>query len=54
MTERLGFGVRGWAGVCSLDGSVVAHPNREFVLEQRNLFNERVQEELAAAGQAVR
>lgn len=54
MTDRLGFGERGWAVVFSPDGTVFAHPNREYVLEQRNLFNEREQEELAAAGQAVR
>lgn len=51
VTDQLGFGESGWAMLFSPDGTLYAHPNREFVLEQRNLFTDT--EDLASAGQAI-
>lgn len=52
MTDRLGFGENGWAVILGKDGTTYAHPNREYVMEQRNVFTD--QRELAGIGQAIR
>jgi len=40
ITDRLGFGVSGWAMILGPEGTLFAHPNRDYVLEQRNLFTD--------------
>lgn len=52
ITDRLGHGENGWAVILGSDGTVYAHPDREYVLEQRNLFTD--QGELSEAGRAVK
>ncbi|NMB00710.1 MAG: methyl-accepting chemotaxis protein [Firmicutes bacterium] len=52
ITDRLGFGENGWAFIFHRDGTLYAHNNREYILEQRNLFQD--QGELASAGKAIR
>jgi len=52
ITDRLGFGERGWAIILNSDGTLFAHPNRQYVLDQRNLFTD--QANLAEAGAAIK
>lgn len=52
ITDRLGFGETGWALVVNSDGTIFAHPNRDYVLERRNMFTDTGN--LAEAGEAVR
>ena len=51
ITDRLGFGDHGWAHVLGVDGTVYAHPNRSYVLEQRSIFADTG---LATVGRALR
>lgn len=51
ITERLGFGEGGMAFIFSQDGTVMASPVREYVLEQRNIFTDTA--ELADIGRAL-
>jgi len=39
ITDRLGFGENGWASIIGQDGTVYAHPERELVLAQENVFD---------------
>ena len=38
ITDQLGQGERGYAFVVGADSTLYAHPNKDFVLEQRNVF----------------
>lgn len=51
ITDGLGFGDHGWAYVISSDGTVLAHPDRDYVFEQRNIFT---YDGLRAVGEAIR
>lgn len=51
ITDELGFGANGWAYIIKSDGTVYAHPNREHVMNQVNLFTET--DELGGVGQAI-
>ncbi len=52
ITDRLGYGENGWAIILSPDGTLFAHPDRDYVLQQRNLFTD--QGDLAESGRAVK
>lgn len=52
ITDRLGFGDRGWSLIVNSDGTLFAHPNRDYVMAQRNLFTDTGN--LAEAGEAIR
>lgn len=52
ITDRLGFGERGWAVVLDSDGTLFAHPNREYVMDRRNFFTDDA--DLAEAGAAIK
>lgn len=39
ITDRLGFGENGWAYMLSDDGTIIAHPDRQYVIEEENVFN---------------
>ena len=39
ITNELGTGERGYAFVLGEDSTIYAHPNKQFVLEQRNVFD---------------
>ena len=52
ITDRLGFGERGWAVVLDSDGTLFAHPNREYVMDRRNFFTDDT--DLAEAGAAIK
>ncbi len=52
ITDRLGFGDTGWSLIVNSDGTLFAHPSREYVMEQRNLFTDTGN--LADAGRAIR
>ncbi len=52
MADRLGFGEGGWGYIFHRNGTIFAHPNQEYVLEQVNIFDETG--ELANLGKAVR
>lgn len=51
LTDGLGFGESGWAYVFNQDGTLMAHPEREFVFNQENIFLET--SPYFAAGQAI-
>lgn len=51
ITDRLGFGANGWANILGIDGTVYAHPNRDYVTEQRNILRETG--DLAELGKAL-
>ena len=51
ITDRLTFGESGAAFVVSRDGTILAGPVREYVLQQRNVFTDTA--ELAPIGQAI-
>lgn len=51
ITGRLGFGEQGWAQIFHNDGTIFAHPEKDWVLNQRNLFANDC--ELADVGQAI-
>ncbi|HHT37504.1 MAG: methyl-accepting chemotaxis protein [Candidatus Wallacebacter cryptica] len=51
ITDRLGFGESGAAYVFSSDGTIIAGPVREHVIQQRNIFTDTA--ELAGLGKAV-
>lgn len=38
ITDQMGFGERGYAFILGADGTIYAHQNREFVMEQKNIF----------------
>lgn len=40
MTDTLGLGERGYAFILGADSTIYAHPNKDMVLEQRNVFSE--------------
>jgi len=40
ITDSLGLGERGYAFVLGADSTIYAHPNKDMVLEQRNVFAE--------------
>ncbi|SDK01306.1 methyl-accepting chemotaxis protein [Natronincola ferrireducens] len=40
VTDRMGFGENGYAYVLGADGTIYAHPNRENVMNQRNIFED--------------
>ncbi|TYQ18019.1 UNVERIFIED_CONTAM: methyl-accepting chemotaxis sensory transducer with Cache sensor [Acetivibrio alkalicellulosi] len=40
ITDQLGLGDNGFAFILGADGTVYSHPDREFVMEQRNVFTE--------------
>lgn len=50
ITDQLGYGDNGWAYIFDQDGTIYAHPNRDYVLDQANIFSG----DLINAGQAVR
>ncbi len=52
ITARLTFGESGAAFIVSRDGTILAGPVREYVLEQRNVFTDTA--ELAPIGEAIR
>lgn len=52
ITDRLGFGESGWAVILNSDGTLLAHPNIEWVLEQRNVFSDAAG--LSKLGAAIR
>ncbi|KLU40867.1 MAG: methyl-accepting chemotaxis protein [Limnochordia bacterium] len=39
LTDGLGFGVQGWAYAFGPDGTLFAHPERELVFDQANIFD---------------
>lgn len=47
ITEHMGFGGRGYAFILGKDGTIYAHQNREFVMEQKNIFVDEDTKELA-------
>lgn len=51
ITDRLGFGANGWANIVGSDGTIYAHPNRDYVMEQRNTLTGTG--ELAELGKAL-
>lgn len=51
ITDGLGFGPNGWAHIFHNNGAIYAHPNRQYVLDQKNLFTDTG--DLAAVGSAV-
>ena len=51
ITDRLGFGENGWAVILNSDGTLFAHPNREYVMDQTNVFTDSGS--LADAGTAI-
>ena len=38
ITDQMGFGERGYAFILGKDGTIYAHQNREYVMEQKNIF----------------
>ncbi|HBN95995.1 MAG TPA: methyl-accepting chemotaxis protein, partial [Firmicutes bacterium] len=52
ITDRLGYGDNGWALILNSAGTLFAHPTREYVMNQRNLFTDTGN--LAEAGAAIR
>nr|WP_300004349.1 methyl-accepting chemotaxis protein [Tissierella sp.] len=50
ITDNMGFGENGYAYIISSDGTIYAHPNRDYVLEQKNIFKD---EEFKEWGQAA-
>jgi len=40
ITEEMGYGVNGYAYLLGQDGTIYAHNNDEYVLEQRNIFKD--------------
>ena len=40
LTDQLGFGENGYAFIVGADSTMYAHPNREYVTEQSNAFND--------------
>lgn len=50
ITDQLGYGDNGWAYIFDQDGTIYAHPNRDYILDQANIFSG----DLINAGQAVR
>ncbi|NLM43119.1 MAG: methyl-accepting chemotaxis protein, partial [Clostridiales bacterium] len=40
ITDELGYGANGYAYLLGLDGTFYAHNNSEYVLEQRNIFDD--------------
>lgn len=40
ITDGLGYGKRGYAFILGQDSTIYAHPNKELVLDQRNIFAE--------------
>lgn len=51
LTDRMGFGDHGWAYLFGQDGTLYAHPERSYVLEQMNVFEQSGP--LASVGQAI-
>jgi methyl-accepting chemotaxis protein len=51
ITDRLGFGEMGWSLVLDSDGRIMAHPIRDYVIEQRNVLTDT--DNLADAGRAI-
>lgn len=51
MAERLGFGESGWGYIFHRNGTILAHPNHQYVLDQVNIFDETGT--LANLGRAV-
>ncbi len=51
ITDRLGYRDTGWANIFHQDGTAYAHPNRDYVLNQANIF--RDSGELANVGRAI-
>ncbi|HHX18548.1 MAG TPA: methyl-accepting chemotaxis protein [Clostridium sp.] len=54
ITDEMGLGDKGFAFVLGPDGTFYSHPNREFVMEQRNIFKD-IEEEgsLKSLGEAI-
>jgi methyl-accepting chemotaxis protein len=52
ITDGLGHGSSGWAFVVGADGTLYAYPNRQWVLDQVNIFDEN--SALANAGRAIK
>lgn len=40
ITDQMGFGQRGYAFILGVDGTIYAHQNREYVMEQKNIFTD--------------
>ncbi|VDN48379.1 conserved protein of unknown function [Petrocella atlantisensis] len=54
LTDQLGFGENGYAFIVGADSTMYAHPNREYVLEQRSAFKDiETDGELKAFGLAL-
>jgi len=49
ITGNLGFGENGYAFLLGSDGTIYAHEDKEFVMEQKNIFNEGDTKELGDA-----
>lgn len=52
ITDRLGHGENGWAYIFNQDGTIYAHPDRDYILNQANIFTDTG--ELANVGRAVK
>ncbi len=52
IVDRLGFGENGGANILGADGTIFAHPNRDYVLDQRNPLTDT--SDLAGYGEAIR
>jgi len=52
ITSNLGFGENGYAYLLGEDGTFYAYINNDFVMEQRNLFDEKYKEEFGDVAQA--
>lgn len=51
ITDRLGFGENGWSFIFHRDGTIFGHENREYILDQRNIFSD--EGSLANIGQSI-
>lgn len=40
ITDRMAYGENGYAYIIREDGTIIAHPDREYIVAQRNIFNE--------------
>ncbi len=51
ITDGMGFGKKGYAYIMGKDGTLYAHPEKEYVLDQRNVLKD---EEFKSWGQALK
>ncbi|NLI58546.1 MAG: methyl-accepting chemotaxis protein [Clostridium sp.] len=55
ITDEMGLGDKGFAFLLGPDGTFYSHPNREFVMEQRNIFEDIEGEgSLKSLGEAIK